>query len=212
MPPRSLGDRFILFPFVFVCAVLVCCTADSEAISDRFLQLRSLMSNLKQSVWAIIPREQRTRLMHLACLAVMLHLVCLYNSLLDPRLWIMRILLMPWKHDICKSPHPSSLTKISHYSSLTYFVFRWAGGYLLAHLRESTMEGTLSYYINNLGTSVIMGVNQKDNVCFRICKCLEIYIMFPKEVRDLKNYSNNLNLSSCLEASTMRSFAFTDWL
>lgn len=86
MPPRSLGDRFILFPFVFVCAVLVCCTADSEAISDRFLQLRSLMSNLKQSVWAIIPREQRTRLMHLACLAVMLHLVCLYNSLLDPRL------------------------------------------------------------------------------------------------------------------------------
>lgn len=59
------------------------------------------------------------------------------------------------------------------------------------------MEGTLSYYINNLGASVIMGVNQKDNVCFRICKCLEICIMFPKEVRDLKNYSNDLNLSGC---------------
>lgn len=46
-----------------------------------------------------------------------------------------------------------------------------------------------------------MGVNQKDNVCSRICKCLEIYIMFPKEACDLQNYSNDLNLSSCQEAS-----------
>lgn len=57
-----------------------------------------------------------------------------------------------------------------------------------------------------------MGVNQEDNVCFRICKCLEIYIMFPKEVCDLQNYSNDLNPSSCKEALAMGSFAFTDRL
>lgn len=57
-----------------------------------------------------------------------------------------------------------------------------------------------------------MCVNQKDNVGSWIRKCLEIYIMFPKEVCDLQNYSDDLNLSSCQEASAVRSFAFTDRL
>lgn len=40
------------------------------------------------------------------------------------------ILLMPRKHDICKSHHLFSPEKIPHYSSLTHFVFRWESGYL----------------------------------------------------------------------------------
>ena len=80
---------------------------------------------------------------------------------------------MPQKHGMYKSHQRFILKKMLHYSLLTYFIFRRERAVSIqAYLKAPTIDGVLSYYVNNLSVSVITGVNQKDNLSFQTCLCL----------------------------------------